>query len=285
MLTPTAERDSSNSRPPRRPSTTLASTGASVPALDPTAKYLSRLSARSALYTDLRLLVEGLAEPLSSAEYRRLVLDDNRLARRSAAARGKIWTELKTRYILDRAEPLFLAFWAEWRRSRSEPEHGLTAYVMLALNDRLVAELGTQWLFPLLRRAPAELRVAAVLAFIGRAAVSHPEIQQWSSQTRAAVAQKYLASLRDFGIAQGKVKKMTVRPALYAAPARLWVRALRLAGVTELDLIQAPIFRLLGLDGLEVIDALSELHRKEELRFKIQADVVEIGLEAARRCC
>lgn len=226
--------------------------------------------------------MEGLTEPLSSASYRRLVVDENCLTRRSAAARTKIWTELKTRYILDRDAPLFLAFWAEWRRSRSEPEHGLTAYVLLAVNDRLVAELGTQWLFPLLRRAPAELRVEDVLSFICRAAALHPEVQQWSTETRTAVAQKYLASLRDFGIAQGKVKKVTVRPALYAAPARLLIRALRLAGFAELDIIQAPIFRLLGFDGLEIIDALSELHRSEELRFKIQADIVEIGVEGGR---
>jgi hypothetical protein len=250
--------------------------------LSPAGKYLSRLSARSALYTDLRLLLDGLGGPLSSAEYRALVVDENRLTRRSAAARAKIWTELKTRYILDREQPLFLAFWQEWRLAHSEAERGLTAYVLLALNDRLVADLGTQWLFPLLRRAPAELRVEEVLAFIHRAASSHPEVQDWSAQTRTAVAQKYLASLRDFGLAQGKVKKQTVRPALYAAPARLLIRALRLAGVRELDLIQAPIFRLIGLDGLEVIDALSDLHRREELRFKLQADIVEIGLEARR---
>jgi hypothetical protein len=88
--------------------------------------------------------------------------------------------------------------------------------------------------------------------------------------------------VRRFGLAQGKVKKQTVRPALYAAPARLLIRALRLAGVRELDLVQAPIFRLIGLDGLEGIDALSDLHRREDLRFKLQADIVEIGLEARR---
>jgi hypothetical protein len=253
-----------------------------VPALDPVARYLSRLSARSALYTDLRLLLDELNGPLSSAGYRSLVVGENRLSRGSAAARAKIWSELKSRYVLDREQPLFLAFWNEWRLAHSEAERGLTAYVLLALNDRLVADLGTQWLFPLLRRSPAQLRVEEVLAFIRRAAACHPEVQDWSAQTRTAVAQKYLASLRDFGLAQGKVKKQTVRPALYAAPARLLIRALRLAGVRELELVQAPIFRLIGLDGLEVIDALSELHRREELRFKIQADIVEMGLEAGR---
>jgi hypothetical protein len=33
------------------------------------------------------------------------------------------------------------------RRSKSDPERGLTAYALLALNDRLLVDLGTQWLY------------------------------------------------------------------------------------------------------------------------------------------
>jgi hypothetical protein len=251
-----------------------------APGLNPEGAYLSRLSARSALYTDLRILLGRLEEPLPAASYRSLVLDENRLVRSSVAGRRKIWMELKNRYLLDRDHPLFLAFSAEWVRCRSEPERGLAAYALLALNDRLVADLGTQWLFPLLRRAPAELRVEEVLAFLQRSASRHPETLEWSTETRTAVAQKYLASLRDFGLAQGKVRKVAIRPALYGAPIRLLVRALRLTGAKDLDVVRAPIFRLLGLDGIEVIDALADLHRKRELRFKMQGDVVDLEVES-----
>jgi hypothetical protein len=44
----------------------------------------------------------------------------------------------------------------------------------------------------------------------------------------------------------------------------------------------SPIFRLLALDGIEVIDALGELNRQGELRFRMQGDVIELevgGLE------
>jgi hypothetical protein len=182
---------------------------------------------------------------------------------------------------LDNSDSLFTAFWEEWRRSASESERALTAYVFLALNDRLVADLGTEWLFPLLRRAPVEIRLADVNAFIERSAARHPEVRSWSQKTRHAVAQKYVASIRDFGLAQGIVHKTTVRPALYAAPVRLLVRALRLVGVTPLDLLRAPIFRLLGLDGVEVIDALGELNRQGALRFRMQGDVVELDVAEA----
>jgi hypothetical protein len=252
-----------------------------VPALDPSAPYYSRLSARSVLYTDLRLLLDSQDRALPAADYRSLVLEENCLARASTSARHKLWKELHSRYRLDVADPLFAAFWREWHRSDSDLERSLTAYILLALNDRLVADLGTEWLFPLLRRAPAELRMEDVRAFIKRSAHWHPEVTHWSEETTLAVAQKYCASIRDFGLAKGTVRKTTVRPALYGAPVRLLVHALRLVGTPPLKLVQAPIFRLLAIDTTEVIVALGELNRLGALRFRMQGDVIELELAEA----
>jgi hypothetical protein len=252
-----------------------------IPALDSAASYSSRLSARTALYTELHLLLSDADSALPTATYRMLVMVENRLSRASIAARAKLWKELKARYRLDGSDALFAAFCDEWRRSTSDAERALTAYVLFALNDRLAADLGTEWLFPLLRRAPAEIRIHDVRAFIDRAGAAHPETQSWSEHTRSAVAQKYAGSIRDFGLAKGTVRKYTVRPALYGAPVRLLIRALRLVGTAPLELVQAPVFRLLGLEGAEVIDALGELNRQGALRFRIQGDVVELDVAEA----
>lgn len=253
-----------------------------APGLDPGSPYSARLSARSALYTEFHCLLDSQDTALSSAEYRALVVMENRLSRKTTSAKAKLWEELKKRYRLDSADPLFTSFWMEWRRCGSEAERGLTAYLLLALNDRFVADLGIEFLFPLLRRAPAELRVDDVLAFIERARTVHPEVEGWSENTRHAVAQKYSASIRDFGLAKGTYNKTTVRPALYGAPVRLLVRALRSMGTGALELLNAPAFRLLGLEGTEVIDAFGELNRVGALRFRMQGDVVELDIEEGR---
>jgi len=253
-----------------------------VPGLDTTAPYVSRLSARSALFTEFHLLIEHEHSALSSPEYRALVVTENKLSRSSASARSKLWQELHSRYRLDVADPLFGAFWVEWQRCTSEPELALTAYLLFALNDRLVTDLGMELLFPLLRRAPAAFRVGDVSAFIERANAAHPEVQGWSEETRLAVAQKYSASIRDFGLATGAVNKTTVRPALYGSPVRLLLRALRLTGITPLEIVRSQVFRLLGIDEMEVIDALGELNRTGALRFRMQGDVVELDLMEGR---
>jgi hypothetical protein len=252
-----------------------------IPGLNPKAKYYSRLSARSALYTEFRLLLKGVEEPLSSATYRNSVISGNRLVRSSSSARKKIWEELKSRYLLDKGNPLFAAFWREWINCQSEPEKALTAYTLLALNDRLVTDLGLEWLFPRLKRGASEIRVEEVRAFIDNREGSHPEIKGWSEKTRKSVAQHYMASIRDFGLAKGKVRKVTVTPALYAAPIRLLIRALQLSGRKPIALIHDPIFRLVAVDRSEVVDALAELNRRGELRFKMQGDVLELELGRA----
>lgn len=250
----------------------------SVPGLDPAAPYASRLSARSALYGDLCLLLDAVDGSPNSEVLRAKVIDENCLARSSDSARRKIWQELKSRYRLDGSHPLFAAFWQEWQRCRSEPERGLTAYCLLALNDKLVADLGLEFLFPRLRRAPSELRANDVLAYIKASAPNHPEVAAWSEKTLSAVAQKYGASIRDFGLAKGAIRKTTVRPALYGAPTRLLARALRLIGTRDFDIVRAPVFRLIGLEESEIIDALGELNRQGALRFRMQGDVVELDL-------
>lgn len=249
-----------------------------APGLDPGAPYFSRLSARSALYTELHQLLEASTSRPSPTPYRALVLDENVLGRSSSLARRKLWQELKSRYRLDGDDSIFVAFWTEWRRCDSDQERGLTAYVLLALNDRFVADIGVEWLFPLLRRAPAEVRVADILAFIGRAEPAHPEVRSWSEKTRLAVAQKYAASIRDFGLAKGTMRKLTIRPALYAGPVRLLVNALRLAGLGPTEIVRSRVFRLLALDESEIIDALGELNRLGALRFRMQGDVVELDV-------
>jgi hypothetical protein len=251
-------------------------TQTAAPGLDADGPYLSRLSARSALYTELSLLLRLANGTHDREELRSLVVEANALARPSAAARAKVWQELKTRYVLNPKEPVFAAFMREWARCEGDAERALTAYVLLALNDRLVADLGTEWLYPLLRGAPRELRVDDVLAFLIRSVDAHPEIEGWSAETRLAIAQKYTASVRDFGLAKGKVRKTTIRPALYGAPVRLLIVGLRLAGYKDHEIVRSKLFRLLAIGDEEVTDVFGILNRVGALTFRAQAGLIEL---------
>ena len=250
----------------------------SVPGLDPAGRCLARLSSRSALLTDFRLLLESGGAQRPEA-IRELVLGDNVLSRKSSSARSKLFTELKGRYLLDPSRPLFAAFLSEWAHSRSEEERSLVIYALFALNDRTVTVTSMQWLFPHLCGSRSELRIGDLETFyrsLGKG--PHPEIGTWTPTTLTRVAQHYLASVRDFGLAVGGIKKTAHRPALYAAPVRMLLRGLRLAGVSPLSITSHKVFRILGIPQAEIPAALSELNRQHAIRFRQQADVVELSL-------
>ena len=249
-----------------------------IPGLDPRGRFLARISTRSALLTDFELLLDR-SKDRSLVGFRGAVVDENRLARASLSARLKLYKELKGRYLLDEAHPLFAAFLAEWKPDDPAQVRALTIYILFALNDRTVARTSWEWLFPHLRRSPSQLRLGDLETYLRRLGEgAHLEIADWTPKTLTRVAQHYLASIRDFGLATGSVKKVSVRPALYASPMRLLIRALELMRVPTRNVARHESFKLLGIAPDEVIDALSELNRQGALRFRIQADVAELSL-------
>jgi hypothetical protein len=241
--------------------------------------FLSRLSACSALYGDFCSLLNAGASAKSSGDYRALILQDNCLVKRTSSSKTKAWKELKARYLLDPSNVLFRGFLEEWRRCTSDQERALTAYCLLALNDCLVADLGINYLFPRIRKAPTEVRQGDIIAYLHASEAKHPELKEWTRNTTIAVVQKYAASIRDFGLAKGVYKKVTVRPALDASPVRLLIRALRACRCGDLQITRSPWFKLVGIDTHEVIDAFGELSRQGKMGFRMQADVVELDLE------
>lgn len=242
------------------------------------ATYVSRLATRAALYGDFRTLIASAPAGATRERYRRAVIEENVLSRATRAARSKAWKELAPRYGIDGAAPLFRMFLEEDRRTSSEKDHAITAYLLFALNDRLVSDLGMDWLYQYLRAAPAELRTPDVIAFVNAREQTHPEIAAWSPSSRENIASHYLSALKEFGLARGAQKKVSVRPSPGPPPVRFLLRALLFFGQDPLAAVQSPLFRLLGLSLDETVALLFELNADGALGFRVQGDIVEIDL-------
>lgn len=249
-----------------------------IVALDPVGRMLARISTRSALATDFLMLMDRVPG-YGLADFRVAVLEKNVLTRASHSARAKLFKELKGRYLLNAESPLFHAFLAEWQAYPDSQDRQLLAYTLFNLNDRTVYITSCEWLYPRIREASSELRLGDLLAFfraLGRQ--DHPEVTHWTASTVTRVAQHYLASVRDFGLATGGIRKVAVRPSLRPAPIRLLLRALRLADLPDSEILRHPVFKILGVSPTEIVDVLSELNRQGSLRFRMQADVIELEL-------
>lgn len=248
------------------------------PAIATGTLYVSRLATRAALYSELQALLTAVGEAVPRSEYRRLVVDENVLYRRTQAAREKAWKEIAARYDIRGESPLFETYLEEYRRAVSERDRALVTYLMFALQDRLVCDLGTDWLYEYLRASPSDLRTVDVLAFVDSRELDYPEIKGWSISSRENIASHYLSALKEFGLARGAQRKVSVRPSPGAAPVRFLLRALLLGGTSNHAAIQSPLFRLLGLSLDEVVELLSRLNADGAVHCRIQGDVVELDL-------
>ena len=250
--------------------------GISIPGLDEHGKWLARISTRSALLADVSHLLSAYLR--DGTDFRTLIIETNITLRKNSSARAKLFQELKGRYILDESQPLFDLFLSDWKEARDEIERLQIIYILFCLNDRTVFSISAEWLFPRLRSAPSALSVPDLLAFLQSQSNEHPEIAAWSEKTSERVAQHYLASVRDFGFATGKNRKQTVRPVPSAGAIRFLLRCLKKSGITIRDIVQHKGFRVLGIHENEVIDHLYSLNRDGYIRFRMQGDVIEIGV-------
>lgn len=246
-----------------------------LPALDSESRFLARISTRSALYGDLSQLLTSAG---GDSDYRRLVIEENVCLRKSASARQKLYQELKGRYLLDPNKAPFQAFLTEWIRSENEADRRLLAYVLFCLNDKTVFTISRDWLYPLLQRPGTIMSISELTGFLDRLAKNTaPEIGKWTTKTLERVVQHYLASIRDFGFAEGKQKKVSIQPSVGAGPTRLLIELLRLGGAADIDIIYHSAFRILGIGEPEVYDHLRTLHQQGGLHFKMQGDIIELG--------
>jgi hypothetical protein len=249
-----------------------------VPGLEGRGRFLTRLSSRSALFTDFRILLDQTVNRTRQGFYQSVVCD-NILSRKTKSSSIKIFNELKYRYTLNEESPIFSVFLREWDLANSDDSRSLLGYVLLALNDLTVMRTSCEWLFQYLRKPGSELRVVDLDAYFKKLMIgNHSEISCWSQETRLRVERHYLASIRDFGLATGSNKKFSVKPALYSAPVRLLIQALLLSGADSSAIIRHEAFKILGIAPNEVIDTLYELHRQGSLHFRMQADIVELSL-------
>jgi len=241
-------------------------------------RILARLAGASALWVEMRTLAEQDLGTITPEEARRLVIEQNVLAKATRANRMEVAKKLVQRYILDAANPAFRAFWQQYQRESSEAQRGLLGYLLLSASDFLVRRTGVEWLGPKLNADGSPLTYENLAAYWDDLAAEHDELTEWSETTRERMMQHYLGAIRDFGLAEGKYTKRVVRPHVGPAPVMLAARYSVLEGLSPRETLEADWFRLFGLTVSDVIAKLYELNGLGRARFRVAGDVVELSL-------
>ena len=227
---------------------------------------------------ELEHVLGAVGPELTPARFRTAILDGNAARKGSYTARDWAWKRLKLRYALDSTDtPEFKAF----IRAMRDPDtgaRGLTSFLMLARTDRLFREASLELVAPKLDAPGTEIDAAEVHAYVEQ---RRADAQlDWSPKSVGAVAGHILTSWKDFGVVEGSKTRRIARLNPRSSTTRFAVELAKAGGLTDRQSLEGVWLRLLGMDFRAADTAMRAAARDGLLRYRSQADVIEIDLSS-----
>lgn len=171
-------------------------------------QYKARIHKSGALIPETFLLVKEYCRLKSLDALRRRVLEDNILDKGSQKYRKDIWTEIRVRCFLGQDEGFeYTSLLKVIDASLSEEIERQALFYHVCLSDALVYDLTAFHLFETFQSGAEIVSKTDVESYLQALESEHPELKTWSLSTRNKTIRYYLATMKDFGILEGRYKK------------------------------------------------------------------------------
>jgi hypothetical protein len=215
--------------------------GSSAGLLDETRQFLRTYAAVRDLAATRQLLIDGgLPQRSRATRITLLKVIQRRLVRWSPPA--WVWDDL-------------IAF------AQEETAPSLPAALLLhvARQDLILYDVVQHLIVPRWQSGEHIVVRADVQRLFDQALLAHPEIDQWTYQTRAKLASTMLSILRDYGLLQGTARKRIIEPVVPLPVAQHVLHLLRAEGIAESAIPTHPDWRLWLWDDARVHAVLPTL--------------------------
>jgi hypothetical protein len=239
--------------------------------------YSSNLSSKAALLKETVQVMSALANDTSLEEVRNLVLEDNLLLKQTSATRRAIWEVINSRYFSGKTSAAIYVLAHFVASPLPERDRHLTLFYELAKSLPLVYDLTIDCLYTLYQDGRSSVDKADVLAWLERAQVNgHDEVGEWSPQTRGKVASNYLTIARDFGLLEGKQRKVFARLYMPLSAFVYVLYHLRDEEQSTKAIVTSDDFKLFLMDRRDVYLLLDEATRAGYVTFQQAGDIYDL---------
>lgn len=241
--------------------------------------YTSKIIKASALLPDTRLLLAHWDDESNADENLRRLRQENIFGKTSRSRVEDILGIFRQRYLRDQSTIQGLTALVRLRVPSEILDRILFFYA--AQTDLLLHDVVTEVLWEWRQQGRVEISVHEVLAHIQGWVAEERTTSKWSSSTTIHVARHIMATLRDFGVLSGAVKKRL-------APAYLPVEAFAfLAFVLHQNqpsgqrLIHHPEWKLFFLYPGDVECHFLEAHQHNLLEFHAAGSIIRLEFPCA----
>lgn len=241
--------------------------------------YQSTISGKGALINETLVILEHLARGERLSSVRAEVLDENLLGKQAYFTRKTIWEHIGRRYFVGRSDDEIQTLAQVASSSLSAQARYLILFYAFGQADQLVHDFASMCLYDLYHDGRGVVDHGDVLQWLDRQTQDgHPEVSDWSPQTRNRVAAQLSSITRDFGLLEGAQRKR-FRPVYVPLPAFIYVLYdLHAHGRSSRELVENPGFRIFLLNKDDVVFLLGEAARAGYLTFRQTESLYDIRL-------
>ena len=240
-------------------------------------KYSSRLSGKAGLVEEtfavLRLVMEGKNE----VDIKSAVLNDDLLSKATFESRRAVWNKLSQRYFYDWKHTTFLS---KLVASSNFDLGKLFVYYEFCLAEPILYDAITQPIYSRFEAGFSGVSIRDLQTWLDTVA-DHPEVMEWSPQTRKKVLSNILAVLRDFGLMSGVKHKAFERVyvPIFLAGYILYSLKEILDQFGPRAVLESSDWQLYFLDEGDVINLLRELASEGYCSFQKQGEIMTLDLK------
>jgi hypothetical protein len=249
-----------------------------VPSAAETAVYSSKIIKAGALLGDTKTLLAHWepAEPVPANIDR--IRRQNLFGKTSRSRVEDVLAIFRQRYLVDESVTKALAILVANRLPSAALDRIL--YFHAALADRLLYDTVTEILTPRQARGLTEVLASDVQQSLRKWVDAGKTSGQWSDPTMLRIAQGLLATLRDFGVLQGAIRKR-IAPAYLPIEAFAYIAFyLKRREPSGAKLVEHPDWRLFFLPGEGVERSLFEAHQRRLLEYHVAGSVTRLTFPA-----
>jgi hypothetical protein len=235
--------------------------------------YTSRIIKAGALLADTKALLTKWDEASSVVENLARFRQENLFGKNSRSRVEDILTIFRQRYLTDISITQSLITLAKGHLPAESFDRIL--YFFAAQADRLLHDTVTEFLWEIHSQGRSDVHVDSVQTTIARWVSEGKATKLWNSKTTLRAAQELMATLRDFNILQGKVKKH-LAPVYLPIDAFAFIAFYLKQHMPAQKLLNDPEWRLYFLTTQSVEHYFLEAHQYRLLEYNAAGSAVRI---------
>jgi hypothetical protein len=243
------------------------------------ALYSSKIIKAGALLPDTKTLISSWDASATVSDNLSRFRRDNVFGKASRSRVEDILAVFRQRYLTDERDIKALCVLVKKGLPSASLDRIL--YFHAAQSDRLLHDIVVDWLFALQARGVIEIDVDEASSLLTKCVAEGKTTAKWSEDTTRRVAQGLLATLRDFGVLQGVVRKKIASHYLPVTDFAYVMFYLKQREPSGVKLIDHADWRLFFLNREEVEGHLFEAHQQGLLEYHAAGSVTRLGFTSS----